>query len=246
MIVLSGCGAPVATTVGQPSLTEAVSSRSRNGGPSHTKNVSWEAGVILADRSGYQCLSLEAVGLPPSAEVVFVTSSCDCIAPSLVKYATSESKHVSGILLYNFRSMEMRVAATLLALCVLCWPTKEGMRAVSHSEASRVFGSADVFPWQDNAKCLNWPVTCAGDSLDCSFFGTANCPTGIIKVTQPGKEANFCTAPNPGFQCKVTSNALPDACLISKRCRPLTFFNGCVEDSVVSWINGNCTDRVAQ
>ncbi len=94
MVALSGCDAPVAVKLGQPSLSESDSSASRT-----ANKPSWEAGVILAGRAGYQCLSLEAIGLKQSDEVVSVTSSCDCIAPSLVKYAASESANASGNLL---------------------------------------------------------------------------------------------------------------------------------------------------
>jgi hypothetical protein len=94
MIALSGCDALVAAKLAPQSLSESVGSTSSN-----ISKSSWEAGVILAGHSGYQCLSLEAVGLRASDEVLSVTSSCDCLAPSLVKYATSQSAHASGILL---------------------------------------------------------------------------------------------------------------------------------------------------
>lgn len=94
MIALSGCDAPVAAKLAPQSVSESIRSTSSN-----ISKTSWEAGVILASRSGYQCLSLEAVGLKPIDEVLSVTSSCDCLAPSLVKYATSKSAHASGILL---------------------------------------------------------------------------------------------------------------------------------------------------
>jgi hypothetical protein len=94
MIALSGCDAPVAANRGQQSFSESVRSAS-----SKVSKTSWEAGMILAGRPGYQCLTLEAVGLKANDEVLSVTSSCDCLAPSLVKYATSQTAHASGILL---------------------------------------------------------------------------------------------------------------------------------------------------
>jgi len=94
MIALSGCDAPVATKLGQQSYSESASSIS-----GITSNASWEAGVFLAGRSGYQCLALEAVGLRPDDEVVSISTSCDCLSPSLIQYATSETAHANGILL---------------------------------------------------------------------------------------------------------------------------------------------------
>jgi hypothetical protein len=94
MIALGGCDALVAAKAGKRTLSESVGSTSSGG-----SQASWEAGLILAGWSGYQCLPLEAVGLKASDEVISVATSCDCISPSLVTYATSESSYASGILL---------------------------------------------------------------------------------------------------------------------------------------------------
>ena len=58
-----------------------------------------DAGIVFADRASYLCLPFEKVGLPTDASVVSIESSCDCVSPSLVTYATSESSRASGILL---------------------------------------------------------------------------------------------------------------------------------------------------
>jgi len=58
-----------------------------------------DAGIIFADRASYLCLPFEKVGLPTDASVVSIESSCDCVSPSLVTYANSESSQASGILL---------------------------------------------------------------------------------------------------------------------------------------------------
>jgi len=87
-ISVSGCSVPVASTGQSDSLDTGAS-----------KPLSWEAGVVLAGHPGYLCLSLENIGLNPDDEVRSVVASCDCIEPRLVRYNSTVSGVVSGILL---------------------------------------------------------------------------------------------------------------------------------------------------
>lgn len=50
------------------------------------------------DAQVFLCLTLEEVGLRSIDEVVSVDSSCDCVAPRMVKYQASESASARGIL----------------------------------------------------------------------------------------------------------------------------------------------------
>ncbi len=58
-----------------------------------------DAGVVFADRSGYLCLPLQRVGLEARAEVVSLSSSCECVQPRLVEYKVLGEATARGVLL---------------------------------------------------------------------------------------------------------------------------------------------------
>ena len=67
---------------------------------SHSKaSPTFDAGVVLSDRSGYTCIPLDRIGLPPNAQIVRLNSSCECVKPRAVVYATPGSNSARGILL---------------------------------------------------------------------------------------------------------------------------------------------------
>lgn len=59
----------------------------------------FDAGIVLSDRSGYTCIPLDRIGLPPDAQIVRLDSSCECVKPRVVVYATPGSNSSRGILL---------------------------------------------------------------------------------------------------------------------------------------------------
>ena len=67
-------------------------------GPSKTADVI-DAGVVLSDRPGYTCISLDRIGLPPDAQIVRLDSSCECVKPRSVVYAAPGSQRGRGILI---------------------------------------------------------------------------------------------------------------------------------------------------
>jgi hypothetical protein len=58
-----------------------------------------DAGIVLSDRPGYTCISLDRIGLPPDAQIVRLESSCECVKPRCVTYAAPGSQHARGILI---------------------------------------------------------------------------------------------------------------------------------------------------
>ena len=87
MSVSAGCSSPVAS--GESSSQSVGDAR----------QVTWEAGMILAGRPGYLCLSLEDIGLNSGDEILSLAASCECISPRVIKYQTAAGATVSGILL---------------------------------------------------------------------------------------------------------------------------------------------------
>jgi hypothetical protein len=67
---------------------------------SHSKaSPMFDAGIVLSDRSGYTCIPLDRIGLQPDAQIVRLDSSCECVKPRVVVYATPGSNSSRGILL---------------------------------------------------------------------------------------------------------------------------------------------------
>lgn len=58
-----------------------------------------DAGVVLADRGGYYCFSLEQIGLPLDADILSVESSCECVQPSIISYVADKQQVRKAILL---------------------------------------------------------------------------------------------------------------------------------------------------
>lgn len=58
-----------------------------------------DAGVVIADRGGYLCLPLDRFSLKRDEHPIDVTSSCECIQPSLVTYATPGGSRELALLL---------------------------------------------------------------------------------------------------------------------------------------------------
>ncbi len=82
---LAGCDARTEATPVSPTM------------PPHV--ASFDAGVVLAGRTGYLCVPLIQVGLRSDAQVVSVSSSCECLRPQLIEYAVSSTSHAPAILL---------------------------------------------------------------------------------------------------------------------------------------------------
>ena len=58
-----------------------------------------DAGVVIADRGGYLCLPLDRFSLKRDDHPIAVTSSCECVQPSLVTYATPGGSRQLAVLL---------------------------------------------------------------------------------------------------------------------------------------------------
>ena len=67
--------------------------------------ATFDAGVVLTDRAGYLCVPLERFGLERPDEVLSVTSTCDCICPKFVEYASTENSNAWAVLL-EFKRQE--------------------------------------------------------------------------------------------------------------------------------------------
>ncbi len=66
---------------------------------SHSKaSPTFDAGFVLSDRPGYNCIPLDRIGLPPDAQIVRLESSCECVKPRCVTYAAPGSQRARGIL----------------------------------------------------------------------------------------------------------------------------------------------------
>ena len=88
MLALAGCDTRVAAN---------SSNLASQTGSSQSTTI--EAGVVLANRSGYLCLPLEQVGLSPDTSILSLHSSCECIQPSLVEYHNGPETTAQAILL---------------------------------------------------------------------------------------------------------------------------------------------------
>ena len=58
-----------------------------------------DAGVVFADRENYLCLSFEKLGLVDGDSVSTITSSCECIEPSVVSYRSTRGQTAYAVLL---------------------------------------------------------------------------------------------------------------------------------------------------
>ena len=87
-IALAGCDMQGVSNSRPEAVAELVSRR-----------TTFDAGIVLSERLGYLCLPLELVGLTSTDQVISITSSCECIRPRVVRYATSANSEASGILL---------------------------------------------------------------------------------------------------------------------------------------------------
>ncbi|MEZ6034944.1 MAG: hypothetical protein R3C17_17770 [Planctomycetaceae bacterium] len=56
-----------------------------------------DAGVVFAGCPSYFCVPLSRLGLTSSDEIELVNSSCECIKPSLVRYAATSTAIVDGL-----------------------------------------------------------------------------------------------------------------------------------------------------
>lgn len=56
-----------------------------------------DAGVVFAGCPSYFCVPLSRLGLTSSDEVESINSSCECIKPSLVRYAATSTSVVDGL-----------------------------------------------------------------------------------------------------------------------------------------------------
>ncbi len=88
MSVLAGCGDTIAASGQSEKLKSVGSVQDR-----------WNAGIVLAGRTGYLCVSLQDVGLHQGDEIESVTTSCECLSPAVVKYRTPASQTATAILL---------------------------------------------------------------------------------------------------------------------------------------------------
>jgi hypothetical protein len=70
-----------------------------NAGAASSNTAVLDAGVVLSDRPGYTCISLDRIGLPLDAQVVRLESSCECVKPRSVVYSTPGSQRGRGILI---------------------------------------------------------------------------------------------------------------------------------------------------
>lgn len=82
----SGCGVSAATTaeVKADGVPEALEI---------------DAGVIFSDRANYLCMPLSRMGLSCSHKIKTLTSSCECVKPSVVQYLDSLSTTADGVLI---------------------------------------------------------------------------------------------------------------------------------------------------
>lgn len=65
-----------------------------------------DAGIILADRESYLCLSFERLGLAEGDVVMSVNSSCECVQPSVVCYRSHQGREANAVLLQFKRKPE--------------------------------------------------------------------------------------------------------------------------------------------
>ena len=91
--------------LGCDSSANAVS-RNSHGLETKPSFATFDAGVVLMDRAGYLCVPLERFGLERPDEVLSVTSTCDCIRPKLVEYASTENSNAWAVLL-EFKRQEL-------------------------------------------------------------------------------------------------------------------------------------------
>jgi hypothetical protein len=57
-----------------------------------TTRTEIDAGIVFADRENYLCLSFERLGLAEGEVVTSVSSSCECIQPSVVSYRGTQER----------------------------------------------------------------------------------------------------------------------------------------------------------
>ncbi len=65
-----------------------------------------DAGIVFADRESYLCVSFQQLGLSNVPGVSSITSSCDCIEPSVVSYRSSPGQSAQAVLLRFVREHE--------------------------------------------------------------------------------------------------------------------------------------------
>jgi hypothetical protein len=82
-------------------LADASLSKQSGGGSDSPPII--DAGIIFADRSNYLCVPIERLGVHPSAEIVSVSTSCECVQAKMVSYSIDSVKQLRAIL-FEFNS----------------------------------------------------------------------------------------------------------------------------------------------
>ena len=86
ILAAGGCGSPLGLFA---DATIPAASQFSHVGCSSNR---YDAGVLFANEESYLCLPLEKLGIDPAQEIVSVTSSCECVRPSVVRYLQRRSQ----------------------------------------------------------------------------------------------------------------------------------------------------------
>jgi hypothetical protein len=91
LIFLSGCAeSTVISSLSKDPVSAVSAERSAS-------ERTFDAGMFFIDEPSYLCIPFERLGISEDRVVVSVTSSCDCIKPSVVKYRNGEQGSKSAI-----------------------------------------------------------------------------------------------------------------------------------------------------
>jgi len=80
MSVGLGCGNPLEWSLDSPHADANPKEESRK------SSSVLDVGVLFANESSYLCFPLEKLGIEVGKEIVSITSSCECVRPSVVRY----------------------------------------------------------------------------------------------------------------------------------------------------------------
>ncbi len=80
MSVGLGCGSPVKWFLDSPHASANPKAESRK------SSSVLDVGVLFANEGSYVCFPLEKLGIEAGREIVSITSSCECVRPSVVHY----------------------------------------------------------------------------------------------------------------------------------------------------------------
>lgn len=62
-----------------------------------SSHIVFDSGVVFSNEASYQCFPLQQLGITENDQVTKVTSSCECVQPSIIEYIKAAGQTASAL-----------------------------------------------------------------------------------------------------------------------------------------------------